>query len=241
MGLSGKGLVFNSFARWYLSFCFNLSLRFADRIILDNASFQTMLPKNILKKKKYSVIEYGAEIDNTLKITDRVRKKYSFIDSKYFFALGRPIRDNKVAELCDAFSKSKESLVLVSALSRNDYGKRILEKYSKCKNIHIIDGLFNRPELDLIRKSSFAYIHTHTLCGSAPSLIEAIHSDIPILSYDAPQNRVTLNEEGFFYADFNELICLIENQESLDEFRPNLSLKYKYTWKAIVEKYEDTY
>ena len=84
-------------------------------------------------------------------------------------------------------------------LRKTKYGKKILKKYREKKNITLIDGLYNKKELDLIRRQCIAYIHTHTLCGTAPSLVEMIVCEKPILSIDIPQNRFTLKGQGWFY------------------------------------------
>ena len=94
---------------------------------------------------------------------------------------------------------------MISNLSSSNYGKYILKRFKDISNIELIDGLYNKDELDLVRRKSYAYIHTHSLCGSAPSLIEMIVCGKPILSLKNKQNFFTLNGEGIYFDSFKQL------------------------------------
>ena len=72
-----------------------------------------------------------------------------FLSKDYFLSISRSLKDNKIDELCSVFKDSSKNLVLISNLSKSEYGKNVLKKYNKTKNIYLIDGLYNKPELDL--------------------------------------------------------------------------------------------
>ena len=81
-------------------------------------------------------------------------------------SISRSLEDNQIAELCECFIKLEKKLVLISNLSKSEYGKSILKKYNNYENVVLIDGLYNKQELDLVRRKCKAYIHTHTLCSA---------------------------------------------------------------------------
>ena len=239
-GMETERSSFSFFAKGYLKFCYKISYKFADKIILDNGYFKALTPKKILNKSY--VIPYGAKIDKSLSLSRELTKKYSFLETEYFMALGRAINDNNLFELCDFFSRSDKNLVLVSVLDNNPYGKSIIDKFSKLENIIFINGLFNKPELDLIRSSCKGYIHTHSLCGTAPSLVEAICSNIPIISIDAPQNRFTLKDSCCYFKEFDELKKFTNlSKAELDIYKPNKELVSSYGWKEITDRYENLF
>jgi hypothetical protein len=186
------------------------------------------------------IIPYGGEIDYSLDVNDIYLNKYNFLNSKYFLSISRSLEDNCLFELCSIFSLMPDkNLVLLSNFSNSEYGKNILKKFSNFNNIFLIDSLYNKSELDLIRRQSFAYIHTHTLCGTAPSLVEMIISNSKIFSIDVPQNRFTLNNNGIFYKTYDELRMLIESNDL-----PPLPLKeliVGYAWNNIIWRYEGSY
>jgi len=230
---------FNFLIKQYLKFCFNLSFKFSDSIILDNPHYKIFAPKK--SNANILVIPYGGEIDYSMDITPEIEVKYPFISDEYFLSISRSLVDNKIDELCESFSKSRFKLVLISNLSNSAYGKMVLNKYGNIENIILIDGLYSKPELDLVRRKCKAYIHTHTLCGTAPSLVEMMISKRPIISVDNPQNRFTLKDKGFFYSSFSEMQNLLESKKDLSVFISSNEVCELYSWNKIVNEYELLY
>ena len=230
---------FNWLAKIYLRYCFKLSSSKNRTVILDNNHYKKFIPEQ--SSGKFIVIPYGGVIDQSLTINSEMIKKYPFLEKPYFLSISRSLVDNKIEELCDCFSKLDTRLVLISNLSNSEYGKSIIYKFKDIKNITLIDGLYNKKELDLVRRNCKAYIHTHTLCGTAPSLVEMIVSGRPIISIDIPQNRNTLDNEGLFYTDYEELYLKLKSYDNFNQYIPNNTLGEKYKWENIVERYESSY
>ena len=235
-GLEWERPKFGLFSKLYLKMCFNLSFRYSKFVILDNLYYKKFLPKKI--KSDIYVIPYGGIIDNSLNIEQNFIEKYSFINDEYFLSVSRALADNMVDELCNSFLNNSRKLVVISNFSSSTYGNQILKKYSGVENIVLINGLYNKPELDLIRRNCKAYIHTHTLCGTAPSLVEMIIARRPIISIDIPQNRFTLHNEGAYFTTFEQLKEFLGVQPNFDEFIPSKEICDLYHWQKIVDDYE---
>ena len=242
-GIEWERPQFSRFAKAYLKFSYLLSLRFADYIILDNDFYIERLKKEFnFLPKNFSVIPYGGTINFDLKITESLKIGHPFLNKNYFLSISRSIEDNYIEELCESFAESGHILVLISNLSNSKYGLKIMEKFSSFKNIFLIDGLYDKRLLDLIRRRSYAYIHTHTLCGSAPSLIEMIICNKPIISIDVPQNRCTLKNQAIFFKDYSNLQNNIELV--LDNYSiamPKRDLIDYYKWDNIIQEYSQTF
>jgi len=228
---------FNFFAKKYLKLCFNLSFKYSDFVILDNEHYNKYSPKN-RNSSKVKVIPYGGEIDTSLNVTDELRIKYPFIDDDYFLSISRSLEDNLLDELCQSFLGSRHKLVLISNFSKSAYGLKVYEKFHREANMTLIDGLYVKAELDLVRRKCKAYIHTHTLCGTAPSLVEMIIAQRPIFSKDIPQNRYTLKGEGCFFNSFSEVIEIINNKNCLSDYIPSADICKQYDWSTVVADYE---
>jgi len=230
---------FTRFARWYLKFCFELSKRFADKVVIDNEHYLQYFEETFRSSKQLQVIAYGGFIDESIRTSDdSLDLRFPFIGSEYFLSVSRSIEDNKLFEICEFFrERPSVTLTLISNFSNSDYGLSILREFSSVPNIYLIDGLYVKSELDFIRRNCKAYIHSHTLCGSAPSLIEMIVTRKPILSIDVPQNRFTLGGSGFFFAQFSELDTVIHLAD-LGHFRPNHNYSKSFEWESVVAKYE---
>ena len=230
---------YNKLVKKYFRYCFKLSSKKNRILTLDNEYYKRFIPHNM--KGAFKIIPYGGKIDQTLSVNEKIVEKYPFINNQYYLSISRSLSDNKIDELCECFTRLDSKLVLISNLSKSKYGKTIIKKYTNYTNIILIDGLYNKPELDLIRRKCKAYIHTHTLCGTAPSLVEMIVSRKPILSIDIPQNRFTLKDQGCFYKDFQKLFSLLNSNESFDKFTTSKELSSNYSWENIVRQYESIY
>jgi hypothetical protein len=238
-GIEWERPKFNFLAKLYLKHCFALSFKLSKSVILDNPYYNKFSPSK--SKANIIVIPYGGEIDESCEVNSTIRSKYPFIDQDYFLSVSRSLKDNQLNELCDSFLGSKESLVLISNFSKSSYGLEVLNRYLSITNIFLINGLYNKPELDLIRRKCRGYIHTHTLCGTAPSLVEMIIARRPIISIDRPQNRFTLNNEGFFFSSFLEIQALLKSNVDLDEYIPTEQVCKLYNWNKIVKDYENVF
>lgn len=236
-GLEWERPKFGFITKLYLKFCFQLSFVFSKYVILDNEHYKIFAPKK--SNAEIVVLPYGGEIDTTLVTTPQLLVKYPFLSEKYFLSISRSLEDNMIDELCGAFLNLEVKLVMISNFSATNYGKIIFEKYRNYPNLILINGLYNKPELDLVRRNCAAYIHTHTLCGTAPSLVEMIISQRPIVSIDVPQNRFTLDNQGFFYKNFEELKQFLAIPQELKDFIPAKSSCDKYDWELTVKKYQD--
>ena len=62
----------------------------------------------------------------------------------------------------------------------------------------------------------------------------------PIISIDVPQNRFTLQNQGSYFVDFEELADMLDDPEDafLNSLIPSSELQESYTWPAIVDRYE---
>lgn len=238
-GLEWKKPHFGYFTKKYFRFCFNLSFISSDFVILDNPHYKTFLPKR--QKANVMVLSYGGEIDTSIDINKDIEKKYSFINDKYYLSISRAIEDNHIDELCENFAGTKHKLVLISTFSSSTYGSTVYNKYCDYTNIILINGLYNKPELDLIRRKCKAYIHTHTLCGTAPSLVEMIIAQRPIISIENPQNKYTLHNQAFFFSTFSEIQELLNSKKDLLEFIPSRKICKLYEWSKIVSNYESLF
>jgi hypothetical protein len=238
-GLEWERPKFSYLAKLYLKICFYLSFFFSKKVILDNKYYLKFAPNS--KIDKCIIIPYGGEIDNTLNINQEFKNKYPFLEKEYYLSISRALEDNYIENLCNTFSQTNKFLVLISNFSSSNYGKEVHNKFKNFDNIILINGLYQKNELDLIRRKCKAYIHTHTLCGSAPSLIEMIISRRPIISIDVDQNRFTLNNNGFFYKNYAELKNIVESNCNLDQFIPDIDLLPKYNWQLVVNSYQDLY
>lgn len=190
-----------------------------------------------------TVIRYGGDQAEYVAPDEELIKKYPFLKEEYYVAVARAQIDNNLHIILEAFGKMpKKKLVLVSNFRVSDYGKELFEKYSKgYSNIVLIPGIYDRRELNAVRSNAVAYIHSHSRCGTPPSLCEAMNHGLPIISFNADVNHEVTRENAFFFTTPDDLVNVVENtsKEELNAMaEKSLALaKAELTWKHIADQY----
>jgi len=225
----------------WAKFNHNVAAHFSDINIADNYHYKESLKDNFGAES--TVISYGG--DHVRKIyTSRkdLILKYPFTDKKYAVSVSRAQLDNNLHLVLACFeSFFLYPLVLISNWNVSSYGKKLYERYKASENIILLDSIYDKEELDFLRSNAHVYIHSHSRCGTAPSLIEAMNHKLPVISFDAPANRETTQEKAIYFKSSNQLKERLSNLNKivLDETRRNMYdiASSKYTWHKISSQY----
>jgi glycosyltransferase involved in cell wall biosynthesis len=134
-------------------------------------------------------------------------------------------------------------VVIVSNWDVSSYGKDLKEKFRDRDNIVLLDAIYDKDELDFVRGNAQVYIHSHSRCGTAPSLVEALSLGQAIVSYDVPTNRETTKGQAFYFHDAASLRSLLFSLTSVRiaanrEAMKNIASK-EYRWDVIARQYGD--
>lgn len=190
-----------------------------------------------------TVIRYGGDQAVYVKPDEELMSKYPFIDKEYYVAVARAQVDNNLHILLEAFSMMPNKvLVLVSNFKVSEYGQKLYEQFKdKYVNIILISGIYDKRELNAVRSNALAYIHSHSRCGTPPSLCEAMNHGLPIISFDAEVNHEVTGENAFFFSTSDELANVVEctSKEELTVMaEKSFALaKAEFTWKHIADQY----
>ena len=193
------------------------------------------------------VIRYGADHCNPVPPNELLIKKYPFLKEEYYVAVARAQMDNNLHLLLDAFSRMPDKkFVLVSNFKVSDYGQKLYEKYKdKYPNMILIPGIYDKIELNAVRSNALAYLHSHTHCGTPPSLCEAMFLGLPIISFDMPVNHEVTNGEALYFKNADELIQIVENTSNaaLQELSAKTTqfAHEHYVWKLIGDQYAEVF
>lgn len=246
-GLEWKRDKWNYFTRKYLKLTESLAVRICDQVVADNQAFVNYISKEY--KRSSTLIEYGG--DHTIKkeITPILLRDYPFLQSDYFLSVSRAQPDNNIEMLIHAFqsdSLSNHTLVIISNWNASSYGKHIIQSFrGKFKNILLLDAIYNLEILDAIRSNCTVYIHSHSFCGTAPSLVEAMNLNLPVLCFKTDTNTATTEDKSPLFSNSHELTTLIQSldSEKLKEIAIQMKeiVNRRYTWKIISQKYMEAF
>ncbi|MDB9811991.1 DUF1972 domain-containing protein [bacterium] len=230
-GIEWRREKWGKFARFFLKLSEHLAVKHSNSIIADNLA----ISEYVLHEYGInpSIIAYGG--DHVLRNID-----YNTADITETFALAicRIEPENNIELILHAYSKSEKVIKFVGNWDASTFGKNLKQKYSKFKNLHIYDPIYDLDKLFMLRKNASVYIHGHSAGGTNPSLVEAMHFKNPIFAYDCLFNRYTLENNGDYFSSIADLKELIENPKKLLQKSDTYNVAAeKYTWKVIRADY----
>lgn len=225
------------FVKIFLKFSEKMAVLYSDTIVTDNQAITNYV------KKEYNLdsetIAYGG--DHALR---EISACEGFTEP---FALGlcRIEPENNVELILESFSRLEHEIKFVGNWDNSDFGRRLRKKYSKYRNISLLDPIYDLDELYILRNASSLYLHGHSAGGTNPSLVEMMHFGCPILAFDCNFNRYSTDNKAHYFKDTEELSSLVRNishQEKLINGENMLRIaREKYSWSEIAKRYENVY
>lgn len=225
----------------WAKFNHRVAARYADVNIADNELYKNSLEQNFGASSV--VIRYGGDHVRFIPPHDpALSQKYPFVGEPYVVSVSRAQLDNNIHMVLDAFEGIQAfKLVIVSNWDVSTYGKDLKEKYKSRENILLLDAIYEKDELDFVRGNAQFYIHSHSRCGTAPSLVEAMSLGQAVVSYDVPTNRETTNGKAFFFHDAASLRDLLQTltNDQIAENRKAMKhiAREDYRWEVIAHQY----
>lgn len=243
-GLERERITYKSASKYFSVYSERIAIKYADVLVSDNEAVSFLIKEYF--KKESTFIPYGG--NHTFKVLPEVTdvKKYSFLKEKYVCVVSRIVPDNSVEIILQAFAEIKELiLVFIGNWDNSNFGGDLFEKYHNKKNICLLQAIYDKRELNLIRSNSYFYINGHAAGGTPPSLAEAMFLGLPVIAYKSKSNISATNEQALY---FNSSVSLIEVINSLDTEKLNeLSVKMlsiakeKYNWDIIANQYSELF
>jgi len=233
----------SSFQKKWAKFNHRIAAKFSTLNIADNILYKKSLQDNF--NSDSSVIRYGGDHVTKIDTEDkRFANKYSFVKDKYAVSVSRAQIDNNIHIVLEAFESFQDyKIVLVSNWSISKYGIDLKEKYTNHPNMILLDAIYDKDELDYVRGNAALYIHSHSRCGTAPSLVEAMNLENAIVSFDALTNRETTKNKATYFSTAKELQNVLNN---LDDSQIEINKKSMiniasthYTWSKISSEYRE--
>jgi glycosyltransferase involved in cell wall biosynthesis len=225
--------------KWFERIC----VKYSDIVIADNQVIFDYV------KERYNtecvLAEYGGDHAVFIPKTTKLIHKYPFLNKDYDISISRAQEDMNIHLLIDAYILLPErNLVIVSNWEISEYGINLKKLHkNKYPNIFLQDAVYNIEELNAIRSNATLYFHTHSLCGTAPSLTEAMSLGLPILCFDVPTNRATTEENSYYFKTPDSLVSIIRKLTKEDIVQLGKSMKSiaqrRYTWKRIIDLYRN--
>lgn len=240
-GLDWKRDKWSGKARMVIKMCEKLLVKNSTIVVSDNGKIRDYVTAEYGRKSE--LIAYGGDQAKPLPITDKLREKYPFLNGKYAFEVARIQSDNNIEMLIKAFMKADTMpFVLVGNWKSTDWGREIKAKYENENKLVLLDAIYDKSILDVLRSNCYLYVHGHSAGGTNPSLCEAMYLGLPVMAFSNGYNENTTHNEAMYFHNEDELAEMVKSvkQEELDAMRPKLKAlaEEHYRWEGVVRKYE---
>lgn len=241
-GLDWKRSKWSPLAQRVIRKAESLLMRNCGEIIADNQGIQDYIYQTYARQS--SLIAYGGDQARRIPVTEDLLEIYPFLGRGYAFSVTRIQPDNNIDMILEAASEQEElPLVMVGNWDNSSYGMKTKLKYATRKNLILLDAIYDRKKLDVLRSNCTVYIHGHSAGGTNPSLVEAMYLGLPVFAYASGYNEYTSENKAVYFHNARELTDLVRHHKGLDLARMGKELESiahkKYRWKIIAESYKE--
>ena len=234
-GIEWKRKKWNAPTRLFLKICRNLSLRFANTVLLDN---KVML-EGISHRYRYKIrlITYGWEHLPTIEAYSKP------VDFEYALVIARAEPENNLEMIMEVFSGLTDlNLIVITNAGETKHGRYLIKRFSGNENIRFIEAIYDKPVLlNAYRINCILYIHGHSAGGTNPSLIEAMSCGLTITAWDNDFNRTASDNRLSYFLDRNSLqrniSTHLKNHKRIPDRKLQGFAREKYSWKKVAEDF----
>lgn len=214
-----------------------------DHLIADHPCINEYL-EGKAPTRKISTITYGAHLVREASpqpVLDR-----GLTPGRYLTLICRPIPENSILELVQAFSaKSRGYQLAIFGNYEPDtdpYHRAVLAAASD--EVQFVGAIYEPTQVAALRLHSAIYLHGHTVGGTNPSLVEALAVGNPVVAHDNPYNRWVAGDGALYFDNVESASsCITELLDSAD-LREKLSAASRerhareFTWEHVAGQYE---
>jgi len=220
-----------------------ICVNYSDFVIADNQVIYDYVKNHY--NTECVLAEYGGDHAFYTPITQFLMDKYPFVSNKYDISVSRAQEDMNIHMLLEAYKNiPQRNLVVISNWEISEYGRKLKNEFkNKFKNIFLLDAVYDIEVINALRSNATLYLHSHSLCGTAPSLVEAMSLGLPVICFDVETNRATTEDKSLYFLDSTSLATLLRNLDTDKIFILGKQMKEiadrKYTWQRITEIYKN--
>ncbi len=241
-GLDWKRNKWSGFAQSVIRTSEHLLIRYSAGLVADNIGIRNYIRDTYGRNS--TLIAYGGDQALRRAPGREALEKYPFLENEYAFSVTRIQEDNHIEMMLEAFCPGDSiPLVMVGNWNNSVYGTRTKAKYTGRPNLFLLDAIYDREKLDVLRSNCTVYIHGHSAGGTNPSLVEAMSLGLPVFAFASGYNEFTTENKALYFRDLEELSDLLQKYKNLDLRAIGLELQEiaqrLYRWETVAAQYRE--
>jgi glycosyltransferase involved in cell wall biosynthesis len=217
---------------------------FGNHLIADHPEIEKYLWTRA-SRRKISTITYGAY---PLQSAPKSAVEAMHLEpGRYVTLIARPIPENSIAELVQAFSARRRDhklVILGKYLPEDDaYHRRVMANASN--EVYFAGPIYDAATVQAIRFHAKAHLHGHTVGGTNPSLVEAMAAGNPLVAHDNKYNRWVAGGGALYFdtpkAADHQISLLLSDEKLRQKLSSAVLQRFneEFTWEKVAGQYED--
>ena len=220
-----------------------IARRVGTTLIADHPEIERYLARTV-PAERLAMITYGAASVSGAP-TD-VLDELGLVPGEYMTLICRPIPENNVLELVEAFSRRPRGVTLAVfgelRPDEDEYHRSVIAAAGN--EVSFVGPLYDADGLAAVRYHCLAYLHGHTVGGTNPSLVEAMGAGNAVISHDNVYNRWVAEDSALYFADADSAAAAIEtlldDRALVAELGDRARRRHaaEFTWEHVAGEYE---
>lgn len=216
---------------------------FGNELIADHPELNTYL-RTRAPVRKITTITYGAH--PIVDAPEALVRALGLEPGRYLNLIARPIPENSILELVQAFSAKNRGIKLAVLGGydgeTDEYQRAVLEAASD--EVAFLGAIYDPATVQALRFHSLGYLHGHTVGGTNPSLVEALAAGNPVIAHDNKYNTWVAGGAGRYFStavDAEKRIDeLLADSELATMLSANARARFEseFTWDRVAGEYE---
>jgi glycosyltransferase involved in cell wall biosynthesis len=193
---------------------------------------------------KISMLTYGAA--TVTEASTDIPESYDLVPGCYFTVVARPIPENSILEIVEAFSRRRRGVRLVVLgdylPEEDDYHRAVMDAASD--EVDFLGPVYEPERVRALRFHSLAYVHGHTVGGTNPSLVEAMGCGNAVIAHDNAYNRWTARDAALYFTTPDDIDTAVTELIGSTAVAKKLGLNARrrhseeFTWEHVAGQYE---
>lgn len=227
-GMEWRRDKFGRAARWLLRALEWIAVRAAHAVIADNGALVPVVRR--LHRREPVLIAYGGDHIGL--------PGPEALAPAWWLAIARIEPENNPGMILAAVAAAGVPMTFVGNWAANAHGRALAVRHAGDGATRLQPPVYDQAQLAGLRGGAIGYIHGHSVGGTNPSLVEALFHSTRILAFDCAFNRATLDGEGGYFRNADELARLLVTPESGMIPGDRLAeLRARYGWSTIAADY----
>ncbi len=238
-GLEWKRSKYTFFVRKFLKYAESLAVKHSNFLVADSNGIKKYIDDKYKKDSKF--IAYGSNV--VCNVDEKILEKFKLKKFEYNMLIARIEPENNIETILDgvALSKTETPFIVIGDYNKNNFGKRLKEKYIEFKNIIFFGSIYNAKELNCLRYFCNLYFHGHSVGGTNPSLLEAMGSGNMIIAHNNIFNKAVLKENAYYFFTPEDVSFYLNTKSKKDEEKKIQNNKLKIKTEYDINKINASY